>query len=60
MMTRLLALFFLAGSTLATYAQNPTSQPDVTRQQTYTLHRASSMDPAGANADFRVVLQERR
>lgn len=53
---RLLVLFFLAASsTLAACGQNPTSQPDVTRQQTYTLHRASSTDPTGANADFRVV-----
>lgn len=30
-------------------------QPDVTRQQTYTLHRSSSSDPTGANADYRLV-----
>ena len=56
MMTRLPVFFALAASSMfAAYAQNPTAQPDVTRQQTYTLHRESSTDPAGANADFRVV-----
>jgi hypothetical protein len=30
-------------------------QPDVTRQQTYVLHRASSADPTGGNADRRRV-----
>lgn len=30
-------------------------QPDLTRQQTYTAHRASSFDATGANADRRTV-----
>jgi len=30
-------------------------QPDLTRQQSYVLHRISSADPTGANADRRVV-----
>ena len=30
-------------------------QPDITLQQTYVLHRASSSDPTGANADARKV-----
>src|SRR5258708_14095803 len=30
-------------------------QPDVTRQQSYVLHRISSADPTGANADARRV-----
>ena len=30
-------------------------QPDITRQQTYMLHRVSSSDPTGANADARKV-----
>ncbi len=56
-MMRLPVLCVLAaGSTLAMIAQNPMAQPDVTRQQTYTLHRASSTDPAGANADYRTVV----
>jgi hypothetical protein len=29
--------------------------PDVTQQQTYTLHRSSSFDPTGRNDDFRTV-----
>ncbi len=41
--------------TLGAYAQNSSWQPDLTRQQTYTLHRESSTDPTGRNADFRVV-----
>jgi len=36
-------------------AQTPGWQPDVTQQQTYTLHRSSSADPTGANADARKV-----
>jgi hypothetical protein len=30
-------------------------QPDLTVQQNYTLHRASSADPTGGNADYRPV-----
>src|SRR5579885_283953 len=41
--------------TLGAYAKNSSWQPDLTRQQTYTLHRESSTDPTGRNADFRVV-----
>ena len=37
------------------HAQTPGWQPDLTVQQTYILHRASSADPTGANADFRRV-----
>ena len=36
-------------------AQDLRWQPDVTRQQTYVLHRASSADPTGGNADRRRV-----
>jgi hypothetical protein len=36
-------------------AQVSSWQPDLTMQQTYQLHRASSADPTGANADFRRV-----
>lgn len=52
-----LAIFFLlaACTTDPGYAQNASWQPDLTRQQTYVQHRASSADPTGANADFRVV-----
>lgn len=56
MKMRLSALFLLVASSISVaFAQNPMAQPDITRQQTYTLHRASSTDPTGANADFRVV-----
>jgi hypothetical protein len=36
-------------------AQDLRWQPDPTRQQTYVLHRASSADPTGGNADRRRV-----
>lgn len=53
---RLPLLAVLAASfTAGAFAQNLTAQPDLTRQQTYTLHRASSTDPTGANADFRSI-----
>jgi hypothetical protein len=56
MMTRFTTLFLLAATSMA-MAQVPTPswQPDVTRQQTYTLHRSSSADATGRNADFRTV-----
>jgi hypothetical protein len=37
------------------YAQMSSWQPDLTVQQNYTLHRASSADPTGGNADYRPV-----
>jgi hypothetical protein len=40
---------------LAAQCQSPSWQPNPTHQQTYTLHRASSADPTGANADSRKV-----
>lgn len=45
----------IVGITGGAYAQSASWQPDLTRQQTYVQHRASSSDPTGANADFRVV-----
>jgi hypothetical protein len=42
-------------ASLAVNAQIPAWQPDVTIQQTYTPHRASSADPTGGNADARPV-----
>lgn len=51
-----IATLLLAASFAATApAQISHWQPDLTRQQTYTQHRASSADPTGANADFRTV-----
>lgn len=44
----------LAASAMA-FGQSPSWQPDLTQQQTYTPHRASSTDPTGANADMRRV-----
>jgi hypothetical protein len=43
------------GVPFAARAQSPAWQPNPTLQQTYTLHRASSTDPTGANADSRKV-----
>ncbi|AXC14567.1 hypothetical protein ACPOL_5317 [Acidisarcina polymorpha] len=54
-MKRLAAFFLLAVSANLAFAQAHSWQPDLTRQQTYTLHRASSSDPTGGNADYRVV-----
>ena len=55
MMRLPLLVLLAAGFTAAAFAQSPVAQPDLTRQQTYTLHRASSTDPTGANADFRSI-----
>src|SRR6185312_3444252 len=44
----------LAASAMA-FGQSPSWQPDLTQQQQYTPHRASSTDPTGANADSRKV-----
>jgi hypothetical protein len=53
---RLIGLVFLAMSvSLVAQEQNGGWQPDLTRLQTYTSHRASSSDPTGANADARRV-----
>jgi hypothetical protein len=51
----ILLVCLAAGVPLAAQAQSPAWQPDPTRQQTYTLHRASSADPTGGNADSRKV-----
>ncbi len=51
---KIAALFLLAAGCMA-MAQTQNWQPDITQQQTYTLHRASSFDPSGGNADFRTV-----
>ncbi|WP_348268119.1 DUF2961 domain-containing protein [Edaphobacter paludis] len=55
MMRLAIALLLSASFVAAAHAQAPGWQPDVTQQQTYTLHRASSADPTGGNADFRRV-----
>jgi hypothetical protein len=56
MMKQLIAFFLLAtGSIAMAQAPIPGWQPDVTQQQTYTLHRSSSADVTGRNADFKTV-----
>jgi hypothetical protein len=42
-------------TTAVMYAQVPGWMPDPTRQQTYTLHRSSSRESTGANADARTI-----
>src|SRR5579875_3806131 len=55
-MNRLSAACFLSAVVvLGLNAQTPNWQPDLTVQQTYTPHRASSSDPTGGNADFRTI-----
>ena len=46
-------LFALGALALGAHAQSHGWQPDLTVQQTYVLHRSSSADPTGANADFK-------
>lgn len=55
-MTRCATLLALGAFALGAHAQSHGWQPDLTVQQTYVLHRASSYDRTGANADFRHVL----
>jgi hypothetical protein len=47
------SLLLAAGA--SALAQMPSWMPDPTRQQTYALHRSSSADVTGANADARVL-----
>ena len=54
-MKRGAVLLSLGAFAFLAQAQTPGWQPDLTVQQTYVLHRASSADPKGANADFRRV-----
>jgi hypothetical protein len=49
------SLSILLGTCAIAFCQNPGWQPDLTQQQTYTPHRASSTDPTGANNDSRTV-----
>ena len=44
-MKRYAVLFSLGAFALLAHAQTPGWQPDLTVQQTYVLHRASSADP---------------
>jgi hypothetical protein len=54
-MKRHAVLLSLGAISMLAQAQVSSWQPDLTMQQTYQLHRASSADPTGANADFRRV-----
>jgi hypothetical protein len=54
-MKRYAVILFLGAIPMLGQAQVSSWQPDLTMQQTYQLHRASSADPTGANADFRWV-----
>jgi len=57
-MMRFVLSLVLAGGlswTTAALAQELTWQPDLTRQQVYTAHRASSSDPTGRNDDSRRI-----
>lgn len=51
----MITLFILASLSLGAYGQAFNWQPNLTRQQTYTLVRASSADPTGRNADSRKI-----
>ena len=54
-MKRFASVSLLLGACAMACGQTPSWQPDLTQQQTYTPHRASSTDPTGANADMRRV-----
>lgn len=54
----LVSLCFALASCGAAFCQTPGWQPDLTHQQTYTPHRASSSDPTGGNADARRVMPD--
>lgn len=54
-MSRLLALPALLLAAACANAQIPSVFPDPTHLQTYTLHRSSSREATGANADARTV-----
>src|SRR6185437_12844490 len=54
-MRRFASVSLLLGACAMAFGQAPSWQPDLTQQQTYTPHRASSTDPTGTNADMRRV-----
>lgn len=54
-MKRFASLSLLMAGCAVAICQTPGWQPDLTQQQTYTPHRASSTDPTGANHDSRTV-----
>ena len=52
---RTLLVYLVASLSLTALGQSAAWQPGLTQRQTYTLHRASSADTRGANADWRQV-----
>ena len=52
---RAFAALVLSCAAVAATAQMPSFMPDPTHQQTYRLHRSSSRESTGANADARTV-----
>jgi hypothetical protein len=52
---RLLFLSLLATAALSASGQGVQAWPDLTTQQTYTWHHASSAESTGGNADYRAV-----
>ncbi|HZY61861.1 MAG TPA: glycoside hydrolase family 172 protein [Edaphobacter sp.] len=55
-MKNFVSMSLLSGVCAVALGQNPNAWPDLTQQQTYTPHRASSTDPTGANQDMRRVV----
>ena len=55
-MMRLAGLFLMLCALATAEPHRAARQPDLTWQQTYTFHRASSADPRAANADSRASL----
>jgi hypothetical protein len=54
--SRCILLVYMAASiSLMAAGQSAAWQPNLTVQQAYTVHRASSADPTGANVDWRKV-----
>jgi hypothetical protein len=51
----ILLVYLAASASLMALGQSAAWQPNVTQQQIYTQHRASSADPTGRNADRRTV-----
>ncbi len=54
-MRSIVFLFLAALAMPFAYGQIPAWMPDPTQQQTYTLHRSSSRELTGGNADYRTV-----
>jgi hypothetical protein len=50
-----LLVFFLLLAPILGYGQIPSWMPDLTQQQTYSLHRSSSRQSTGGNADYRTI-----